>query len=774
MSKNRYQIKIKGIVQGIGFRPFIYKLATALNLKGWVNNSVEGVLIELECTQQQLEDFTSKIKQEKPQQSQIYCLEIKQLDRVGYQEFKIKNSESINNLNKSTIVLPDLNTCSQCLEEIFDPNNRRYRYAFTNCTNCGPRYSIIKDLPYDRTSTSMNKFKMCGECEKEYHNPLDRRFHAQPNACKICGPHLELWDRQGNCMAKFDRALKQTADLIRLGKIIAVKGLGGFHLIVNAGNKSALKQLRQRKNRPDKPFALMYPNLEQIKQICFVSSLEENLLYSSASPIVLLKRINHLNNNDYICEQVAPKNPYLGIMLPSTPLHHLLLRDLNFPVVATSGNLHNEPICIDEFEALTRLNSIADYFLVHNRPIIRAVDDSVVRVIKNKLMILRRARGYAPLPLSLSHFSQQNSAKILAVGGHLKNTIAIGFNQQVFLSQHIGNLETPETLNSFKKTIDSLSNLYNFKPDLIVCDAHPDYYSTQYAQKLSMNKNQQISVMQVQHHLAHIFAAITEHKLNPPLLGIAWDGTGYGLDKTIWGGEFFYVTNDKITRIASFSPFPLLGGHKAISEPRRIALALLYQVFGTLESLPLNLDIVNSFSSQELKIFETMLKNKLNTPLTSSVGRLFDGVASLLGIAHKISFESQAAMQLEFAINDLQTNETYPFKWQYTTNSCSYIDWKPLIKNLIQDYLSQQSLSLIAAKFHLTLGEIIKIIAHKVGVENVVLSGGCFQNKYLLENTIDYLNQEKITPYWSQKIPINDGGLAVGQIDFCLREIKKT
>jgi hydrogenase maturation protein HypF len=771
MSENRYQIKIKGIVQGIGFRPFIYKLATELNLKGWVNNSGEGVLIEIECDGQKLEHFTSKIKQEKPQQSQIYSLEIKELNWVGYQEFKIKNSESINNLNKSAIVLPDLNTCCQCLQEIFDPKNRRYRYAFTNCTNCGPRYSIIKDLPYDRLSTSMSKFKMCWECEKEYHDPLDRRFHAQPNCCKICGPHLELWDRQGNCLAKFEPALKQTAELIRLGKIIAVKGLGGFHLIVDSGNKSAVNKLRQRKNRPDKPLALIYPNLEQIKENCFVSPLEEKLLYSSASPIVLLKRIN---NNYYICEQVAPKNPYLGVMLPSTPLHHLLLRELNFPVVATSANLNNEPICIDEFEALTRLNSIADYFLVHNRPILRAVDDSVVRVIKDELMILRRARGYAPLPLSVSHFNEQNSAKILAVGGHLKNTIAIAFNQQIFLSQHIGNLETPETVNSFEKTINSLSNIYDFEPNLIVCDAHPDYYSTQYARQLSINKNQQIPVIQVQHHLAHIFATMTEHKLNPPFLGIAWDGTGSGLDRTIWGGEFFYITNNKIARIASFSPFPLLGGNKAISEPRRIALVLLDQAFGNLENLPSNLDIINCFSSQELKVFKTLIKNKLNSPLTSSVGRLFDGVASLLGIVQKISFEGQAAMQLEFAINDLQTNESYPFQWQYTANSCSYIDWKPLIKNIIQDYLSQQPLSLIAAKFHLTLREIIKTIAHKIGVKNVVLSGGCFQNKYLLENTINCLRQEKFTPYWSQKIPINDGGLAVGQIAFCLREVKNT
>lgn len=773
MSKNRYQITIKGIVQGIGFRPFIYKLAHQLHLKGWVNNSTEGVLIDLECEEEELENFQAKIQQEKPLQSEIYSIEIKQLNLVNYQEFYIKNSESTNNRNKSAIVLPDLSTCNECLQEIFDSKNRRYRYPFTNCTNCGPRYSIIQDLPYDRQNTTMSQFTMCLECENEYHNPLNRRFHAQPNACQKCGPHLELWDKKGNCIAKLDDALKQTAELIGLGKIIAVKGLGGFHLMVDARNQLVVKKLRNRKKRPHKPFALMYPNLEQIKQDCFVSTLEENLLNSPASPIVLVKKIdnNKQNNPNFICEEVAPKNPYLGVSLPSNPLDHLLLNNLNFPVVATSGNVNNEPICINELEALTRLNSIADYFLIHNRPILRAIDDSIVRIINDELMILRRARGYAPLPLNLPSFNQQKYNKILAVGGHLKNTIAMAFNQQIFLSQHIGNLENIETLNSFEKTIKSLSKIYDFKPDLIVCDAHPDYYSTQYAETLSRsNKTQKIPVIQVQHHLAHIFATIAEHQVKTPLLGIAWDGTGYGLDNTIWGGEFFYITDTKIERIASFLPFPLLGGNKAILEPRRIALALLNQAYKDLENLPANLNIIDSFSPQELKLFKTMVQNKLNTPLTSSVGRLFDGIASLLGIIDKVTFEGEAAMQLEFLINDYKTQEFYPFNWEYISNSCSYIDWKTMIKNIIEDYLLKKSLSLIASKFHLTLVEIIKTIAIKIGVKNVVLSGGCFQNKYLLENTIICLDNEKFSPYWSQKIPINDGGLAVGQVAFYLRK----
>lgn len=765
MLKNRYEIKIKGIVQGVGFRPFIYKLAQDLNLKGWVKNTGEGVIIEVECIAEELIIFTEKIKQEKPLPSDIYSLEIKQLSYLNYQEFTIKKSDSINSIKKTAVVLPDLNICSDCLAEIVNKKNRRYRYPFINCTNCGPRYSIIKNLPYDRISTTMKKFVMCKECEKEYHNPLNRRFHAQPNACEKCGPHLELWNKKGNCLEKYDQGLLTTVELIKSGKIIAIKGLGGFHLIVDAQNKSAIKKLRLLKNRPHKPFALMYPNLEQIKRDCFVSNIEENILLSPASPIVLLKRINS-KNNSFICEEVTPQNPYLGIMLPYTPLHHLLLKELNFPVIATSGNLKNEPICIDELEALTRLNTIADYFLIHNRPIFRPVDDSIVRVINNEIMILRRARGYAPLPLNLPNFNQYDSSNILALGGHLKNTISITFNKQIFLSQHLGNLETPESLNTYEKTINNLSNIYDFKPDLIACDAHPDYYSTKYAETLSNSKNQQIPIIKVQHHLAHIFSTIAEHNVQFPLLGIAWDGTGYGLDNTIWGGEFFLITNNNIQRIASFLPFLLLGGNQAIIEPKRIALALLLQVFNNLENIPKKLDLIESFSAQELTIFNTMLSKQINSPFTSSVGRLFDGVSALLNIIKKVSFEGQAAMELEFIINDLITTESYPFHWEYKPNCCSYIDWKPIVKNIVEDYLTGKSLSLISAKFHQTLVNIIVHIAQKIKVKNVVLSGGCFQNKYLLENSLNSLKKAKFTPYWNQKIPINDGGLAIGQTYF--------
>jgi len=867
--QHRLQLTIQGTVQGVGFRPFIYRLAMELNLTGWINNSVSGVLIEVEGLWEVLEQFKYRILQEKPPQSEIQTLDIVWLPPVGYSEFEIRVSESTNHPQKIAIILPDLSTCSDCLQDIFDPENRRYQYPFTNCTNCGPRYSIIRDLPYDRNHTTMATFTMCSDCQNEYSHPLNRRFHAQPNACPVCGPQLELWDKNGKVIASLNQALKQAADIIRSGQILALKGLGGFHLIVDARNETAVHNLRQRKRRPAKPLAVMYPNLEQVKQDCLVSELEEKLLSSPAAPIVLLRRIfNQLKSDPPhppllrggeenqtfppitkgglggvtspeenqtfpplgkggLGGVISPKNPYLGVMLPYTPIHHLLLAQLNFPIVATSGNFANEPICIDEAEVVTRLNTIADFFLVHNRPIVRPIDDSIVRIIANQEMVLRRARGYAPLPFSLPDpiganisplyqtnlslaqswdLSIENPIKILALGGHLKSTIAIAFgwaepiafNQKAFVSQHIGDLENPPALAVFQEVIDSLSNIYDFQPNIIVCDAHPDYYSTQFAEKLSQQN--QYPIVRVQHHLAHVFAVIAEHNLQPPLLGIAWDGTGYGLDGTIWGGEFFQVTETIIQRIASFRHFPLPGGDKAVSEPRRIALGLLYELLGNdLFNSGINLEFMESFKPQELRIMQTMLNRKLNTPLTSSVGRLFDGVAALLGICQRVSFEGEAAMALEFAINDLETDEYYPFAWLDTPqpplemgenrrdfdtpqpplemgdnignmsyNCRYYLNWELIIKGILEDKINKKPINLISAKFHNSLVEAVVEISQKLGEKTITLSGGCFQNKYLIERTIFRLCQEGFQVYWSQKNPPNDGGLALGQAAFLI------
>ncbi|MDJ0601433.1 MAG: carbamoyltransferase HypF [Crocosphaera sp.] len=741
----RLEIIIKGAVQGVGFRPFIYRLATELNLKGWVNNSASGVFIEVEGTPTILEQFLARIPQEKPPISQINSLESSWLDPVDYTSFKIRHSSSG---EKTAIVLPDLSTCSDCLQEVFAPNNRRYLYPFTNCTNCGPRYTIIEELPYDRPHTTMKSFTMCESCQAEYENPLDRRFHAQPNACPLCGPRLQLWDQKGEILAQENDALNLSINALKEGKILALKGLGGFQLLVNGRNRESVQQLRQRKHRPHKPFALMYSSLEAIKQDCEINELEEQLLTSPQAPIVLLKRKNHL----HLSPEITPNNPYLGVMLPSTPLHHLLLHNLDFPIVATSGNLAGEPICIDEKEALNRLKNIADLFLVHNRPILRPVDDSVVRVMAERDMIIRRARGYAPFPITLNTHSLTN---ILAVGGHLKNTIAILKNNQVFISQHIGDLSTAEALKSFNQVMESLKGLYDFEPEIIVCDAHPDYLSSQYA------KGQNLPIITVQHHYAHVLSCLANNNLNAPVLGVAWDGTGYGQDQTIWGGEFLLVRDNNYERIAHFRPFKLPGGDKAVKDPRRIALSILSEVLG--DTNQIKLPFLETIESKELNLVKQMLSRNLNTPIISSVGRLFDGVAAMIGMCQNITFEGQGAMALEYAIDELKTEKTYPYQIK-GINYPLIIDWQLIIEGIIEDNLQKISKQEIAAKFHNTLVEIIIDIAQKSHKKNIILTGGCFQNKYLTERAILRLRQEKFAPFWHHTVPPNDGGIALGQI----------
>ena len=764
--KQRLRLTIRGAVQGVGFRPFIYKLATELKLTGWVNNSASGVFVEVEGSREILEKFLHRIEPEKPPRSHIHSLEPSWLDTVNYTNFEIRPSVDG---EKTAIVLPDISTCPDCLAEVFDPNNRRYRYPFTNCTNCGPRYSIIQGLPYDRIHTTMQSFEMCPDCRAEYENPLNRRFHAQPNACPKCGPHIELWDAT-NVRSKRFSAIGDTAAAIREGKILAVKGLGGFHLMADARNRETVELLRKRKRRSQKPFALMYPNLELVKQHCRVSPAEERLLLSPESPIVLLEAIASPRNPVFqknrvseMLETVAPGNPYLGVMLPYTPLHHLLMAELNFPVVATSGNLSDEPICIDENEAVERLGEIADLFLIHNRAIARPIDDSVVRIILGREMVLRRARGYAPLPISVDkNASNFNSEKpILAVGGHLKNTVAASVKNQIFISQHIGDLETTAAFECFKNIIASFQKLYEFEPQKVACDAHPDYLSSKFARDLNL------PLIPVQHHYAHILACMAENEIEAPVLGVAWDGTGYGLDGTIWGGEFLLINETSFERFARFRPFKLPGGDKAVKESRRVALGLLYELFGEEVFSLKNLPPLEAFSEKELSVIKTMLQKNINAPTTSSAGRLFDAVSALIGLRQVVSFEGQGAMELEFAVK--KTEEKYNFQLVeqasclFLKNSLLNVDWEPMILEIIEDK-SRLSKGAIAAKFHNTLVAVIVEIAKIVGREKVVLSGGCFQNKYLTEKTVEVLRQENFHPYWHQRVPPNDGGIALGQI----------
>jgi len=754
----RRRVSVQGLVQGVGFRPFVYRLAHELDLSGWVVNSSQGVTVEIEADSVELDTFMTRLQNELPPHAAIHHLDWQPIPVIGERTFEIRHSNHTG--SKTALVLPDLAICPECLKEIFDPNNRRYRYPFTNCTHCGPRFSIIQALPYDRPNTTMRLFEMCDECRAEYENPLDRRFHAQPNACPKCGPQLALWDKNGATLATRDDALLMTAEAIRQGKVVAIKGIGGFHLMVDARNDAAVSLLRSRKHRDEKPLALMVPSLEQIKAACEVSDLEEKLLTSSQAPIVLLHRIG-----GDIAANVAPNNPYLGMMLPYTPLHHLLMHELGFPVVATSGNLSGEPICIDEYEALQRLGEIADVFLVHNRPIERHIDDSIVRIAAGRELILRRARGYAPLPIELP----EAAPTLIATGSHLKNTAAVTSGRQAFISQHIGDMDTVQAYDAYQRVIRDFQQLYELHPSAVVCDLHPDYRSTRYAESLGL------PVVHVQHHYAHVLSCMAENHLEAPVLGVSWDGTGYGTDGTIWGGEFLAVHSHGFDRAARLMTFRLPGGDQAVKEPRRSALGLLYAVYG--DDIPLDLPPIRSFSLSELQLLKSALRKGLNAPVTSSAGRLFDAVAALIGVRQRVNFEGQAAMELEFIQNGRISDKCYPFAVTDITSDLQtprrILDLKPTIRAIVADWRAGVPVSEIATTFHNTLTEMIVTMAQQVGQQQVVLTGGCFQNKTLLEHTIDRLHVEGFSPYWHRTVPPNDGGIALGQIIAALKEQKR-
>jgi hydrogenase maturation protein HypF len=757
----RLRLAIQGAVQGVGFRPFVLRLATELELAGWVSNTAQGLLLEVEGPPPRLQTFLARFQQEKPVHAVIQSLESSFHEPAGFATFQIRPSATTG--AKSALVLPDYATCADCLHDIGEPGNRRYRYPFTNCTHCGPRFSIIQALPYDRPNTTMRGFTMCEACQAEYEDPRDRRFHAQPNACPQCGPHLELWDAQGVAIALHDDALLQAADLLRGGAILAVKGLGGFHLLVDARREEAVSALRRRKRREAKPFALMCPTLEAAKGLCEASAQEEELLLSPESPILLLRRLAAAG--EQVARSVAPENPYLGVMLPYTPLHHLLMAELAFPVVATSGNLSEEPICTDEQEALRRLAGLADFFLVHNRPIARHVDDSVVRFLLGRELVLRRARGYAPLPITLA----EPVPSVFAVGAHLKNTIAVSLGADVFVSQHIGDLETAQAFAAFQEVGTRFREMYELQPVAVVCDLHPDYLSTQFARKSGL------PVVSVQHHYAHVLAGMAENHLRGTVLGVSWDGTGYGLDQTVWGGEFLRVTESGFERVAHLRTFGLPGGDLAVRQPRRTALGLLYEIFGDDLFTMHDLAPLQAFSPSELAVVRTMLQKNINAPRTSSAGRLFDAVAALAGLQQIVHFEGQAALYLEFALDGIETDESYRMDLINPASRSSQdpliVDWAPLVRGVLDDIRRGVSTGLIAAKFHNALVEAIVAVAVKAQEECVVLTGGCFQNKYLTERAVSRLRSASFRPYWHRRIPPNDGGIAVGQVVAAAREI---
>jgi hydrogenase maturation protein HypF len=725
------RIDVNGIVQGVGFRPFVYNLANQYDLKGEVANTAAGVSIHIEGPPQRIQAFETDLAAKCPPLAHVVEISGRADSVKPYADFRIVKSRG--QARMSTLISPDVSICDDCLRELFDPGDRRYLYPFINCTNCGPRYTIIDDIPYDRPKTSMRHFKMCAACQAEYDDPTNRRFHAQPNACAECGPHVGLYTNQRESVDT-DNPIKKAADLIRRGQIVAVKGLGGYHLVADAQNSKAVIRLRRRKMREEKPFAIMSVDLEHIRKYARVQPAEENLLTAIQRPIVLLQK----KTSSSISEAVAPRNKYWGVMLPYTPLHYLLLNHGFAALVMTSANLTDEPIAIDNEDAFERLANIADYFLVHNRDIYLRSDDSIVRHSAGHTRYIRRSRGFVPIPLFLDHALPP----ILACGAELKNTICITKDDKAFVSQHIGDLENRMTLDFFQLTVDHLQRILEINPDIIACDLHPDYLSTRFAQDVS---------------------CMAEHQLEGAVIGLSFDGTGYGTDGAIWGGEVLVAESKQFDRVAHLAYVPMPGSAAAIKEPWRLAISYLHDAFGD-AFWDMQLPVLEQNDPQKLKIMVEMIQKDINCPQTSSLGRLFDGVAAIVGIRNRVNFEGQAAMELEMmAAGDIDS--IYDFEWQ--AGDPIQILPAPIIRGVVQDVQNGLSISEIGIKFHKTLialfSEICLTVRRDYDLNRVVLSGGCFQNSILLTGMIHELASQDFEVFAHQRVPTNDGGIALGQ-----------
>ncbi len=764
----RVAISVRGVVQGVGFRPFVYNAARAEALSGWVRNEAGTVRIEVQGAPGAVDAFLDTLKKSPPPQARIDAIEIKEISPLplgeGTSAFEIRQSEG-DSPPRPTIPA-DLATCRECLAEISDPSERRHNYPFTNCTNCGPRWSIIERLPYDRQWTSMASFEMCPACRAEYDDPADRRFHAQPIACPRCGPTLQLLDNQGRELAVGDAALSAAAEALLAGRIVALKGLGGFQLLADATSADAVARLRRRKQRPDRPFAVMLASLEETRKYCRVSDEEARQLSSHQAPIVLLRQLAAEAASPL---GVAPGNPYMGVMLPYTPLHHLLMQAVGRPLICTSGNLSEEPMAIDVEDALRRLGPIADLLLTHDRPIVRPVDDSIVSVGVNGPRVLRRARGFAPLPIELH--GDGYAPTVLAVGGHLKNTVALTLGRvreahhvQVVLSAHVGDLESTPSIDVFRRAIDDLLDFYRAVPEIVACDLHPDYASTRHAELLAARWD--VPLVRVQHHHAHVAACMAEHGLHGPALGFAWDGTGYGPDGTVWGGETLLCEGAEYRRVAHLRTFALPGGDRAVREPRRSALGLLFELFGPAAAEY----AADWFRPRELDNLLSILNRKIHSPRTSSMGRLFDAVAALCDLPSVITFEGQAAMALEYA-----ADETERGSYRCSLSSLDdrvVIDWEPLIRGVLADRAAGVHVSRISARFHNALAEMAVAVAQSQGKTlPVILSGGCFQNALLAERVHRRLSDAGFFVHNHRRTPPGDGCIALGQAFLALQQV---
>ncbi|MBI9084618.1 MAG: carbamoyltransferase HypF [Desulfobacterales bacterium] len=740
------RVEINGIVQGVGFRPFVFSLARKHRLCGEVANTADGVWVHVQGDSRALDRFVDEIPKKCPPLAQITHLVTTPRPAGPYPDFTISPSRTAQ--GHTTLISPDVSVCADCLGELFDPGDRRYRYPFINCTNCGPRYTIIDDIPYDRPYTSMRHFTMCPQCQAEYDDPCDRRFHAQPNACPACGPQVQLCDTNGDMVDCVD-PIGRAAELVRQGKVLAVKGLGGFHLAVDAENDAAVECLRERKGREEKPFALMAADLERIGRFAEVGDAEAAILTTIQRPIVLLRQ----KPGQRISGRVAPGNRYFGVMLPYAPLHYLLLEGDFAALVMTSGNLSEEPICIDNAEAFERLAGIADAFLVHNRDIYLRSDDTIVRHVAGTMRQIRRSRGFVPVPL----FLRESQPSVLACGAELKNTVCLTREDRAFVSQHIGDLENTAALDFFELTVAHMQRILNVTPEIVACDLHPDYLSTRYAETLDLKR------IAVQHHHAHIISCLAENRADGAVIGLAFDGTGYGTDGTVWGGEVLLADAAQFSRVAHLETLPMPGSAAAIRQPWRMAVSSLYHVYGN-DFFGLDLPFLRQIDDRKIRIVTDMMRTGLNSPLTSSLGRLFDAVAALCGIRERVSFEGQAAMELEMMAAG-QACGIYDFEWGNGADRPIFL--APIISGVVADIQCRRPLPEISRRFHDTLIVLFTRLCVELraehGLDRVALSGGVFQNAILLTGMIHSLEKEGFDVLSHRLVPANDGGIALGQ-----------
>ena len=750
-TSKHYYIVVTGVVQGVGFRPFVYRTAHELGLKGSVCNSTLGVEIHLEGDGVAVEKFLEQLKTDAPPLAKVEAIDVQEVDWYGFKDFDIIASDEVH--QKVTSVSPDVSICEACLQEMRDPSNRRYRYPFINCTDCGPRYTITKTVPYDRPNTSMATFQMCPTCQQEYEDPMDRRYHAQPISCWKCGPTLSLRDSTGK-LIECDDPIAFCAERLKEGKIVAIKGLGGFHLMCDATNEVALLSLRERKRRPVKPLAVMVKDIATVETLATFNEVEQKWLVSRERPIVLLKK--RLDTD--LAFSVAPHIDRIGVMLPYTPLHELLFEEIEQPLVATSANLSDEPIIRTSEVLVEKLGHVVDWILDHDREIVNACDDSVMQVAGDQPIWLRVARGIAPLTFVLD---QKTDRKILAVGANQKSTIALAFSNRIVLSPHIGDLSTIEAMEYFERTVQTFKNFYDVIPNTIVHDKHPGYETTKWVNTI---KNQEgiDTILEVQHHYAHALGVMAEYGLHKErLLAFCWDGTGYGDDGTIWGGEIFLANAYTYERLGSLRPFRLLGGEKAVKEPRRVALALLFELFSLEEILEMKTPVVKAFHADEIRMLHWAWEKGMNALPTTSMGRLFDAVASLAGICQTLGFEGESGMRIEALVDEDAPVEPYPFRFEH-----GELDWSEMVRAMVESGDSKR----IASRFMATLVEMIFTVAKAYPDYPLLFAGGVFQNRILVEQVMARAQKEGRKLYFPRRLSPNDGAVALGQVWYGLAQ----